>query len=992
MKIPPNLIRFLKLFIPSSGILLLVAFSAIYPDIKYRLATLENREAEQIDISANIISVEFESITADLKLLANNLALTRYLDGGATANRGDVVQTFSDWAKERRIYDQVRYLDADGMEIFRVNLENGVPVNVAGNALQSKAGRYFFKDTLKLNRGEVFVSPLDLNVEHNQIERPFKPMIRFGTPVFDSAGRKRGIVLLNYYGNRLLQNFKKISAKDGDAISLLNREGYWLSGPKAEDEWGFMFKNQRSFANRFPDVWKSISTQERGSLQTPQGLFVFTTIYPLLPQHHSSTGSALPTGSSQQALSADEYSWKIVSHTPPELIPGWSSNQYPVTYSLFLGTIALIGLGCGYLAHSLGTRQQEQKLMSEIAVTLGEGLYVLDQYGRIVFANPTLSRLLGWTHEELKGQNAHTLFHHHLADGTHCPEDACEIGKVINSGKMYHSDSEIFWCKDGTALPVSVISSPIVEQGKIAGSVVTFQDITQRKYYEEELRRDNEQLDAILNAITESILLLDREGVVQVINPTAAHRFGKEPAELAGRNIFDFIPEDVAQSRKAVMAEVIASGASRHIEDCRADRAYSIFYYPVLDAEGKGKAIAIFAIDITERKDAENKLVESEAHLRTIVMNEPECIKIVDAQGRLLQMNPAGLEMIEADSLQQVAGCPVLDVIAPEYRAAFAAMHERVLAGETVQMEFEVLGLKGGRRWLETHAVPMQDNGKTVHLAVTRDISARKRTEETLKTLNETLERRVQEGIAQNLEQEHLLIQQSRFAAMGEMIGNIAHQWRQPLNALGLLLANIKDANDFHELDTALIDKSTEKGQQLVQQMSVTIDDFRNFFKPNKTRQNFSLVKAIEDTIQIVSTSYRNHNIAIIVNASEDIQANGFPNEFSQVLLNILSNAKDALLEKNIKNGKVEISLFQRENRVDIVVGDNAGGIPGNILPKIFDPYFTTKEKGTGIGLYMSKMIMSHMDGNIEAHNTQDGVEFTLSIPPAATSQASCLA
>jgi len=129
------------------------------------------------------------------------------------------------------------------------------------------------------------------------------------------------------------------------------------------------------------------------------------------------------------------------------------------------------------------------------------------------------------------------------------------------------------------------------------------------------------------------------------------------------------------------------------------------------------------------------ELKASELHLQTIIENEPECIKIIDAQGRLLHMNPAGLAMIEADSLAQVAGRPLLDLIAPEYRAAFADLHRRVLAGERMQMQFEVIGLKGGRRWLETHAVPMLDHGETVQLAVTHDITERKQMEEQVRQL-----------------------------------------------------------------------------------------------------------------------------------------------------------------------------------------------------------------------------------------------------------------
>jgi diguanylate cyclase (GGDEF)-like protein/PAS domain S-box-containing protein len=177
---------------------------------------------------------------------------------------------------------------------------------------------------------------------------------------------------------------------------------------------------------------------------------------------------------------------------------------------------------------------------------------------------------------------------------------------------------------------------------------------------------------------------------------------------------------------------------------------------PVFDNAGQYIGRRVANRDITDRKLAEAWSLASESRFRTIIESEPECIKIVDAQGALLEMNPAGLAMIEADSLEQVAGRNVLDVIAPEYREAYEDMHKRVIAGESMAMEYEVVGLHGGRRWLETHAVPMQEqDGKIVHLAVTRDISVRKQTESQLRIAATAFES--QEGILVTDADTHIL-------------------------------------------------------------------------------------------------------------------------------------------------------------------------------------------------------------------------------------------
>ena len=252
------------------------------------------------------------------------------------------------------------------------------------------------------------------------------------------------------------------------------------------------------------------------------------------------------------------------------------------------------------------------------------------------------------------------------------------------------------------------------------------------------------------------------------------------------------------------------------------------------------------------------------------------------------------------------------------------------------------------------------------------------------KTLNENLERKVEEEVSKRRDQEQLLIQQSKLASMGEMIGNIAHQWRQPLNALGLILQNIKFSYDMEELDDEFMDKSIEKANSITTKMSTTIDDFRNFYVPNKSKELFILDEAIERTISLIDSTYKNYEIELIKNNQcKDIRIFGYEGEFSQVILNILTNAKDALIENCVENKKVIIDVSQENNFINISIKDNAKGISLEIIDKIFEPYFSTKEegKGSGIGLYMSKTIIeNNMDGKIVVNNIENGVEFLIKI------------
>jgi signal transduction histidine kinase len=255
-------------------------------------------------------------------------------------------------------------------------------------------------------------------------------------------------------------------------------------------------------------------------------------------------------------------------------------------------------------------------------------------------------------------------------------------------------------------------------------------------------------------------------------------------------------------------------------------------------------------------------------------------------------------------------------------------------------------------------------------------------------------------------ESERILVHQSRLAAMGEMIGAIAHQWRQPLNAVNAIIQDLKDAYEYGVLDHNYLDRSVKNAMQQIQFMSKTIDDFRNFFRPDKAKKMFDVKRAAGEVLTMVSSQLATHGISYRITCHvhnqtfEDFTSPiipcgemmilGYENEMLQVFLNLVNNAKDAIVEcrehglmgPGVK-GLITFDLEHPGERVVIRVTDNGGGIPAEILNRIFEPYFSTKEtgQGAGIGLYMSKVIIeNNMGGLLTARNVDGGAEFRLEV------------
>lgn len=366
-----------------------------------------------------------------------------------------------------------------------------------------------------------------------------------------------------------------------------------------------------------------------------------------------------------------------------------------------------------------------------------------------------------------------------------------------------------------------------------------------------------------------------------------------------------------------------------------------------------------------------------------------DLIFITDTNFNIIRVNRAMSERCGLTTMELV-GLKCFEVMHNTMSAPDDCLHPRLLAsGKCQTSEYNLAKLHG------TYEVTMSPvfnaEGQitaTVHVA--RDITEKKRHEELLvaqqkqlEEINSSLESRIEKAVSDLRKQDDILIQQGRLTAMGEMISNIAHQWRQPLNNIGLIVQNLQLAFKANDLSVKELDTEIADTMEILHQISDTINDFRNFFKHEKEPISFSVNDAVSRSINFIMSSFNSKGIKVVCDEQSDVSVVGYPNEYSQALLNIIINAKDALLESQVAQPLISICISEENGRSIVTILDNGGGISEDVLLKIFDPYFTTKEqgKGTGIGLYMSTMIIEkNMKGRLSARNVDGGAEFRIEV------------
>ena len=629
----------------------------------------------------------------------------------------------------------------------------------------------------------------------------------------------------------------------------------------------------------------------------------------------------------------------------------------------------------------------ESKFLKNVYNAMAEGLYAFDGDAKITHINPAAMRILGYNEKDLLGKIGHFIFHAHkgsvgLLD--------CPLYKAFLDGIPY-DDETIFITKEGEHIDVSVSATPLMENNVQIGYVVLFRDISEKK----RLEKERDAFFSIVKNTDDIIVIKDLSLRVIATNEAFVKASGKKSLdELIGKTDAEIF--GVSETTEPIAtymnddrrAQKLPSGHSLVREEPvfypnGETRTFKTRKFPIYK-DGKVFATANISMDITpERLYAQSLEAqisqevahreESENFYGKIFETANLGICLTDTQGRFVAVNPAYCKIYGYEE-EELIGKSFTMVVPPEYQGQLKALHDEFLLLKIKELgtEWEVVRKDGKRIQIYASAGILENIvGGPYKITTISDIT-------------EMIEaRKIQQ------EQEALLIQQSKLAAMGEMLGHIAHQWRQPLNIINCTTLDIRLKKDMQELNNEGLDKSLLSIESLTDQMSETINDFMNFYKPDKIKRDFLLGESITNASKIIAAQLNSYKITLLIHVDQTITIYGSSGEFQQVILNLLTNAKDALITQENIQRKIVISAKKEDAQVIIHFEDNAGGIDEAILPRIFEPYFTTKvhSGGTGIGLYMSSMIIKQtFKGTLEVNNIYNastilGARFTIVLP-----------
>lgn len=698
---------FLRLFTPLS--LLLIVFAGFYGNqaIKHELAQIRNQETASVMLGAGALSSKMESVGHNLKFLSSYSALQDAVEQASSKNIAHLAEDFSVFSGSSEHYDQIRWIDEHGMERVRVDYVQGKPRIISADKLQNKAERYYFTDTIKLGAGEVFVSPLDLNIEHNEIEVPYKPMIRVATPVHDQQGHSRGIVILNYYGNELLEAFSRSVANIADHTMVINRDGYWLKSSNQADEWGFMFNRpELGLATRFPGAWERIRSADKGQLELADGLWTWEKVYPLHANQKTSLGLADAFSQSRASLDAGQYYWVSVAHISKNSLNAIRYNIGLKTLAIASIFLILIGLFSWLLMRSWDALASEKLKFNTIADFAYDWETWLDPNGHYLYCSPSCLRITGHSASEFM-TNLNLL-----PDIAH-PDDRLRLEMHLRQHTASDPPCEFDFRivrPDGQVCHLEhACQSVFSDKGEFLGRRASNRNITERKQAESALRNNEERLKEAqsvaqignwdLDLVTGQLIWSDEIFRLFEINP------GKfKPSYESFLNAVHVADRDAvntAYRRSLEKQEPYEITHRLQMSDGRikwvVERCNSFF-----DVDGKAIRSIGTVQDITAAKHVEDALQESNERLHSLLDSMAEGAYGVDINGNCTFVNKSFLQILGYEDADEIIGKHIHELIhhshpdGSSYLATECRMYNAYRHNQAIHVADEVFWKKDG--------------------------------------------------------------------------------------------------------------------------------------------------------------------------------------------------------------------------------------------------------------------------------------------------------
>jgi two-component system sensor kinase FixL len=486
-------------------------------------------------------------------------------------------------------------------------------------------------------------------------------------------------------------------------------------------------------------------------------------------------------------------------------------------------------------------------------------------------------------------------------------------------------------------------------------------------------QENQNRLHTIIRSAPVCIKLQSEDGTILEMNPAGMAILDAHlPEQVIGKSVYDFIVPQYHDAYRALTRQVFNDKESVLEFEVttlgNAQRRLETHAAPLYGPEGGITALLGITIDVTEQRRIAQQLRENEARLRAIIEAEPECVKLETRDGLLLDINLSGLAMLDAVSREQVVGQTVYDFVAPEFHEAYRAHAERVFLGERSVLEFQAITLEGRRRWFETHAVPLRgaDGQIAALLGVTRDTTERKQTEEKLRQ--------------RQMELAHVC----RLTTMGEMASGLAHELNQPLCAVSTYA---DAARRMLESSGVAHEKAFETLQQIslqAERAGMIIRRIRDLVakkQPKHEPININdLVTVVVELAQPLLTE-REVTVAWDLEANLPLAA-ADPVEIEQVVMNLVRNAVEAMAEISGRRVLTVRTRYGADHNIEVIVQDTGPGVPEVLADQIFSPFFTTKVRGLGIGLSISRSIIEAHNGRIWADNESGmGASFHFTLP-----------